>query len=584
LIRETLYETLPLSRCVQVHEHIGATLEDLYGIYPDPHLAELAHHFFLAAPGGNNRDKAIDYARRAGERAMTLLAYEEAAGHYERALQVLEGQSTEEEQRCELLLASGEAWRKAGDLPQAREAFQRAADSARALKGRLGEQQVAPLLARAALGMTTGFAGVTVRAGTVDSFVVGLLEEALHSFAEEDSELKARVLGRLAMELYWSDATERRTELCRQAVAMARRSGDAATLAYTLNARRLALWGPEKIAERLGDAAEVVQLAEQIGDRELALRGQSAYITDLIELGDFQAADRALASYAQQAEDLRQPFYLWLLTAWKAMRAGLEGRFSEAEELARRALAIAQKAHDSDAVQYFTAQIIAFRGGRGLRETEAPAKDFVEQYVSIPAWRCGLALIYADTNRKPDAQREFEYFAAPDFTNLPRDRDWLGALASLSQVCAFLGDAPRAAMLYQLLLPYAEHYIVVGPAIVCVGSVARFLGLLAMTMGRWDDAQAHFEAALQDNTRIGAHPLVAWTQLMYARMLLARAQAGASPASIEQDVKEAQRALAQALTITQELGMDDLARRVRMLQSRVPGFKFQVQSQIETGD
>jgi tetratricopeptide (TPR) repeat protein len=579
LIRETLYEALPLSQCAQVHEHIGETLENLYGIHPDPHLTELAHRFFLAAQGGGNRDKAIDYARRAGERAMTLLAYEEAAGHYARALQVLGMQNTEEEQRCELLLALGEAWRKAADLLHAREAFQRAAESARALKGQLGEHQVAPLLARAALGMATGFAGVTVTAGTVDSFVVGLLEEALHSFAEEDSELKARVLGRLAVELYWSGATERRTDLCRQAVAMARRVGDAAALAYTLNAKRIALWGPEKIEERLRDAAEVVQLAEQIGDREMALRGQSGHITDLIELGDFQAADHALAGYARQAEDLRQPFYLWLLTAWKAMRAGLEGRFTEAEGLARQALAIGQKAHDSDAVQYFTAQIIAFRGGRGLRETETPAKGFVEQYLSLPAWRCGLALIYADTNRKTDARREFEYFAMHDFANLPRDREWLGALASLAQVCAFLGDAQRAALLYERLLPHAKRYIVVGPAIVCLGSAARFLGLLAMTMGRWDDAQAHFEDALQGNTRIGAHPLVAWTQVMYARMLVTRAQAGASPTSTEQDVKYARHLLAQALTIVRELGMDDLEQRVCILKSQVSGFKFQVQEE-----
>ena len=52
-------------------------------------MAELAHHFFEAAPGGDV-DKALEYAQRAGERALKLLAYEEAARFYELSLQAVE--------------------------------------------------------------------------------------------------------------------------------------------------------------------------------------------------------------------------------------------------------------------------------------------------------------------------------------------------------------------------------------------------------------------------------------------------------------------------------------------------------------
>ena len=65
-------------------------------------------------------DKAIDYARRAGARAMTLAAYEEAVRFYQMALQALERQAPEDEaQRCMLLLALGEAQRTAGVSLQA---------------------------------------------------------------------------------------------------------------------------------------------------------------------------------------------------------------------------------------------------------------------------------------------------------------------------------------------------------------------------------------------------------------------------------------------------------------------------------
>jgi predicted ATPase len=109
LIRETLYQMLSTTQRVRLHRQVGEVLEHLYGAHLEPHLAELAYHFFLAAPGGEV-DKAITYAVQAGgERATTLLAYEEAVGHYERALQVLELKGPDEVHRGELLLALGDA-------------------------------------------------------------------------------------------------------------------------------------------------------------------------------------------------------------------------------------------------------------------------------------------------------------------------------------------------------------------------------------------------------------------------------------------------------------------------------------------
>ena len=55
----------------------------------EPHLAEIALHFSTAAPAGT-RAKAIEYARRAGDRAVSLLAYEEAVRLYRLALASVE--------------------------------------------------------------------------------------------------------------------------------------------------------------------------------------------------------------------------------------------------------------------------------------------------------------------------------------------------------------------------------------------------------------------------------------------------------------------------------------------------------------
>lgn len=86
LIRETLYDDLGPQRRSRLHREVGLALEELYAADPEPRIAELAHHFFVAATAGE-LTRAIDYSVRAGERALKLVAYEEAADHFERALQ-----------------------------------------------------------------------------------------------------------------------------------------------------------------------------------------------------------------------------------------------------------------------------------------------------------------------------------------------------------------------------------------------------------------------------------------------------------------------------------------------------------------
>ena len=88
LVHEALHAELTATRRVRLHRRIAEALERLHRTRPEPHLAELAHHFFEGLPGGDVA-KAVDYARRAAERATAMLAYEQAAVQYGRALDAL---------------------------------------------------------------------------------------------------------------------------------------------------------------------------------------------------------------------------------------------------------------------------------------------------------------------------------------------------------------------------------------------------------------------------------------------------------------------------------------------------------------
>ena len=137
----------------------------------DPHLTELAHQFLAAATVGN-AEKAIDLARRAGDRASRLLAWEEAARLYELALSALpldRGPTTGSSWTATRTRRSAAG---AGEMVEARVAFLRAAELARRHCDAEG-------LARAALG----YSGQMVwgRAGG-DPIVIPLLEEAIAAF------------------------------------------------------------------------------------------------------------------------------------------------------------------------------------------------------------------------------------------------------------------------------------------------------------------------------------------------------------------------------------------------------------------
>jgi class 3 adenylate cyclase len=193
-------------------------------------------------------------------------------------------------------------------------------------------------------------------------------------------------------------------------------------------------------------------------------------------------------------------------------------------------------------------QIFALRREQGrLQEMEAGIKGFVQMYPAIPAWRTALALVHAEMGREKEAREEFEVLAADDFAVLPRDGNWPIAMALLSEVCAFLGDADRAAFVYEELRPWEDLCIMAGPALDSYGATSRLMGRLAVTLGHWDDAERHFEHALKRNTEMGSGRWATRTRLQYAMMLVERDAPG--------DQQKALALLADALDTAQRLGL-----------------------------
>jgi DNA-binding SARP family transcriptional activator/tetratricopeptide (TPR) repeat protein len=552
LVRDALYHQLGARRAL-LHKQAGEALERLYTGDLGPHLAELAFHFVQASDAA----KALAYLTRAGQRALHLLAYEEAARLFALALD----HHPDETRHCELLLALADAQMRAGDLPSTQDILLRAADSARAL----GDPKQ---LARAALGFGKASLGFTLLFAEVIERMVGLLEEALATLDAGDSPLRAQVLGHLAMALaihYWQPdaerwraSRERQLDLSQQAVSMARRLGDTRVLASVLDTRCFVLFGPDTVQARLDLAAETLHLAEVAGDKQMAQQARRWRIVGFLELGNVPATDAELDRYVHVAEELRQPVSLFWAHLWKSTRALMAGCFDVAEHHNLQALSFGQRLEGLDATQLqagVAAQLFLLRKEQGrLTELEETIKEFVHEFPQILSWRAGLALIHMTAGDKEAARWDFEQLAVNDFTRIPRDVTWLVTVAVAAEVCALLDDTRRATLLHELLLPFAQHCVVVGRGFGCLGSVAHYLGQLAVTMGNTEAGCQHFEVALEVNERIGATPYLAHTQYHYARALLTRNLPG--------DRETADVLQAQALETARALGMTPLIQQI----------------------
>jgi tetratricopeptide (TPR) repeat protein len=544
LVRDAVYGQLRGSRRARLHQHAGEALESVYGSTADAHLAELAHHFLHASPP-TVVDTGVAYAIRAGEHALKVLAYEDAASLFQAALR----QAVDAARRCELLLSLADAQMKAGATAAGRATFLEAAQAAETL----GASEP---FARAALGFGTSFELVLADRAVVQQFI-GLVEAALRRLDPADSPLRAMLLSRFAMAMYFAaperqqEALERRDRLSAEALAMARRLGDDSVLAPVLYARCFATLGPDNLVERMALTTELIRLAEALGTQELTLVARRWQLVSCLEIGDVVGAEQGLLQYMRRADELRQPAYLYWAAILRSNLALLHGEFDEAERLSFEALAIRQRLGGIGAGEMdngVAAQIHAIRREQGrLAELEPIAAALVEQLPEVPGWRMSLAVIHASTGQVPAARVHFDVLARDGFTHLPRDGVWLAMMAGLTEVCSALGDTARAEQLYNLLFPFRQRFVVISFGFACLGSVAHFLGQLATVRSRWEEARRHFNTAFEMETRMGARPALARTAHQYARMLLAQDQSDGQ--------RRAQELLAMAAETAGELGM-----------------------------
>jgi DNA-binding CsgD family transcriptional regulator/tetratricopeptide (TPR) repeat protein len=545
LVRRAVSDRLTGIRRAEIHLRVGEAIERSSGGDVGRVLPDLAYHFTAAVPVGG-ADRAIEYNVRAARAARTGLAFDAAATLLRTALEL----TVENPARAELQLELGAANHVAGRADEALESYAAAAAVAR----ELGD---AELLARAAIG----FENACWRPSITDRGADELLEEAAVALGDGDSILRVRVLSGLSRALANRGAHLQATAVRTSAIAIARQIDDRHGLATVLGR---AYWAHgTTLEEVLAMLAEAVELADELGDVELRAEAMEWRLPALIGLGDLAGARRELEEVLELGSTMGQPFILHVAEHYASAIALCEGRLEEAERRAERSHEWSRSLiTGQDPTGVYGVQMFSVRREQGrLAELAPVVRVLAGDADPGSAWGPGLAALLAELGMVDETQRTLARILADGLDPL-RESLWLASVTYLTDAAAAVGDRETAALVYPELEPLAGRNVMIGYGVACYGAADRYLGMLSATLGEWDRAEEHLEAAAELNRRMGARTWLAHTAYQHGRMLLARGR--------PEDRARAESLLTTAVALAEEIGMAALAARAGALGSPQP--------------
>jgi DNA-binding CsgD family transcriptional regulator len=510
LTRDAVESSLDSGRRIELHRAVAVAIEATYARDLSEHLADLARHWAHVAPFGAAAT-ARAWAVRAGDDAVHRLAYEEAVRLY-RSAQQLPAADVSDAERCELSLLLARAAYFSGDLAATVAAARAAADGARAAAD-------ARLLAESALTLEAA------PGPTVNTTARELADEAIAALDRDrvdDPALRARLdalLSHLAFYAGDGAATDARS---RNALDLARASGDDRALVEALRARQVALPGPPGRAERGQLADEMAAAAQRIGSPRALMWGRLWRVEVLTERGEFATAERHLPELGRVVRRIGSPVSGWLHDRAAAGIAQALGRYDEADQLSRRAFAQLREREPAPAHGAFMALQTALARHRG------PADEIValargewhspERFRVMGRMTRAYQLVLAGFTEEADAvvaeTGRVDDWDLPAFFVVP-------ALARAGVIAAAVDRLADLRLILDRLAAFrGEHAI--ASAVAYDGPVELTLGIGRAKLGDVDGAAEDLRTAITQAEVAGSPGFVAEAQFHLASVLAAR--------------------------------------------------------------
>ncbi len=272
-----------------------------------------------------------------------------------------------------------------------------------------------------------------------------------------------------------------------------------------LQAWHAARFAIDHLPERLAVAEQAIELGRRTGNPEYAAWGRRWRMDAYAVLGDrldLLAELQALRPLVSRIDSPSWRAYLLLVECSQRM---LEGRWDDALLLADQAV-VAEEDPQAEAAFFrvITTSSVAQHTGRGLAESEAVVAEVVD---SLPYLARGwLCLMHKASGRRAEAESLWRSIV-PHLGRMPeRAAEWAIAAVGNAEVCAWLGDAATARILYDQLAPFAGLQAIGVANAPYDGPIDLALGRLAATLGDAELARTHLDAAVRQTEAVHALP------------------------------------------------------------------------------
>jgi DNA-binding CsgD family transcriptional regulator len=339
--------------------------------------------------------------------------------------------------------------------------------------------------------------------------VHALCIEALARLGDSDPVREARVRAQLV-------ATSNPFILDQDHLGVTSEIDDAEASFLRLQARHAELQGVSHIGDQLKIADAAIELGKRTGVDEYVCWGRRWRMDAYAVLGSRLDLVAELNALTPLVERMGRPGWQSLLILINASQRLMDGRFAEASSLNEEALRVGGP--DSEAAYLHVVMMwgIAELTGDNLESVGTVVRGVVDGLPYLArGWLCKVLM--AQGKREETAM--LWKAIAPHVHRVPeRAVEWMIANVGNAEVCAWLGDADTAPVIYEQLLPYAGLQtigIASGPY---GGPVALALGRLALVLGKDDQARQHLLSALRSCEELHALPHLALTHAELAKL------------------------------------------------------------------
>jgi len=243
--------------------------------------------------------------------------------------------------------------------------------------------------------------------------------------------------------------------------------------------------------------------------------GQRPRFHAMVELGDIEGADAALAEAHAAVRTTRSRCTVAFLDAERMLLAGQLADAAAAAVLAREA-GLETTAPPSLAQSWFVRLLSCIRLVQGRLTEHEPARQAMSQGISNPPPTFFVVRAHAARERddRHGAREAFERALAQGLLEAPRGPTWTVTLLWAADLCAWLEDRARAARLHDQLAPFADvmtwQY----------GPVGRGVGLLELALGSPAEAERRLRAAVAICQRMDARAFLAMARRDLGELLL----------------------------------------------------------------